>query len=187
MSEDSGRDGDDSGVAVRSNDGSERLGEATGRAESGALDDVDYERFGKLGGGVYLVVGLGAALTMFLYVLLGSPSVVGPSTVGGAELYIGVANAFSFVVQSSPLVAAALGVYVASLDHDASATVTAAVTTAIGSAVTLVVLAILLVLFEPSGVSTSLGDTLVAIVGAVIGNAATGAGGAYLVDYAPDL
>lgn len=175
----------------RSEDESRRVTDAAGDTGRSAVsrepDGVDYERFGRLGGGVYLVVGLGAALTMFLYALFaGSSTVVGPSA-GSAELYIAAANAFTLVLQMGPLLAVALGVYVTTLDHDASDTIAAAAATGIGSAVTLVVLAVLLVVFEPSGISMDLADALVAAVGAVLGNAATGAAGAYLPEFVDDL
>lgn len=158
-----------------------------------AGSSVDYERFGKLGGAVFGLVGLGTALTMFLFSTLGSSgTTLGTGFAGGAsagnELFFAVVSTFGVVVQLGAVVAVALGVLVARLDDaDGSAPQLAAVAAGVGAGATLLVLVVLLVGLAPAGTQIDVVDLLGPVVGGTVGIAATAAGTAYLSNRLPDL
>ncbi|WP_158855238.1 hypothetical protein [Halorhabdus sp. CUG00001] len=155
-----------------------------GQGRGGSALGPDFQKFGKLGLGVYLTIGLGSLVMLFLVSTLAGDSVSGVAGISIASeqaLFVASYGAFEFTIILSPLVAIGLGFFVAQRVSPGSSppAVSAAVN---GGAVlgTLLLLAVFVILFAPEMASPSFGDLLTPAIGVAIGAAVIGAAGSTL-------
>ncbi|WP_181685141.1 hypothetical protein [Halorhabdus salina] len=158
-----------------------------GQGMGGSTLGPDFQKFGKLGLGAYLSIGLGTLVLLFLASTLAGEStsgVAGISIASEQALFVASYGAFEFTFLLSPLLAIGLGFFVGQRASAGSSppAVGAAVN---GGAVlaTLLVLAVFYTLFKPETVSTALpefGDLLTQAIAVAIGAAVIGAAGGAL-------
>ncbi|MHB9288683.1 hypothetical protein ACKVMT_16760 [Halobacteriales archaeon Cl-PHB] len=147
---------------------------------------IDFERYAKLGGALYLILGIGIALQNFLNAALSSSS--GSAGGGNAQLFSAVSTATGTVAQLAPLLALGLGIYlVGRVEAGESAPTVSAFTAGVGTAVTLLVLLVLQMVLAPQGIQVSLGDRIAPLIGIVVAIAAVAAAGSVVAEKLPDL
>lgn len=159
-------------------------GQAVG--ENGDSEEVEFAKLGIL---TYLVVGLGVFITFALkFLLADDDSMVYVTGLGfeDEELFAASVGAYDFILVFAPILAIVLAVYYYRADVTTEMTAkVAAIASAAGIAVTGIVLLLLVVVFEPSGVDVSIGDEIPGLLGVIIGTVIAGALAGYVLDEDP--
>ncbi len=140
-------------------------------AQAAGQGSIGIGRATQLGSLLYLVLGVGMWVTLFLVLTIASDqSLLGVSLGSGDEMYTAAFSAYEYFLFIAPFLAVVLAGFLHLSGHAGNQTAQfSAAIGLVGTIVSMIILVILMTAFAPSGASVDIVDELPGIIAIAVG------------------